>query len=113
MSGHLPARRSSLLGGVLASREDRATGQALATIQTGAFLERASDEARRQLALGRMSDIGTATRHALDEGDAIVSDLVSRAESNPLAAKALGGIAEEGMHALRREVRKLGDGGSW
>lgn len=113
MSGYLPARRSPLLGGVLASREDRAAGQALATIQTGAFLERASDEARRQLALGRISDIGAVTRHALDEGDAIVGDLVSRAEGNPLAAKALGGIAEEGVRALRSELRRLADGGSW
>lgn len=113
MSVHLPARRSSLLGGVLASREDRATGQALATIQTGAFLERASDEARCHLTLGRMADIGRATHHALNEGDAIVADFVSRAEGNPLAAKALGGIAEEGVRALRGELRQLADGGSW
>ncbi len=113
MHANLPARRSSLLGGVLASREDRAMGQALATIQTGAFLERASDEARRQVALGRMSDIGAATRHALDEGDAIVADLINRAEGNPLAAKALGGIAEEGVRGLRSELRRLADGGNW
>jgi hypothetical protein len=113
MPANLQTRRSSLLGGVLASREDRATGQALATIQAGAFLERTSDEARCHLVVGRMADIGRATHHALDEGDAIVADLVSRAEGNPFAAKALSGIAEEGVRSLRNELRRLADGGSW
>lgn len=106
-SNNLPARRSSLLGSLGA---DRATGKALATIQTGAFLERADDEARRTLTLAKMSDIGTATRHALEEGDGIVGDLMSRVENNPFAAKALGGIAEDGIRGLRRELRRLSEG---
>lgn len=89
---------------------DRATGNALATIKTGAMLERAEDEAGRTLALARMSDIGAATHHALDEGDGIVRDLVARVESNPLGANALGGIAEDGIRGLRRELRHLTEG---
>lgn len=105
MSNLVPRR--SLLG---ALSTDRATGRALSTIQTGAFLERAEDEAQRQLALSRMSDIGVATRHALDEGDGIVADLVSRVQSNPFAEKALSGIAEDGIRGLRRELRRLSEG---
>lgn len=110
MSGHLPVRRSSLLRSALASREDRATGQALAAIQTGAFLERASDEAHLQLVLGRIRDHGQATRSAIEEGDLIVSDLASRLEDNPLGAKALSGIAEEGIRGIRAELRWLREG---
>ncbi len=107
MSDHLPARRSSVLGQFGA---DRAAGRALSTIQTGAFLERADDEVRRNLTLAKMSDIGTATRHALEEGDGIVHDLLSRVENNPFAAKALGGIAEDGIRGVRRELRRLSEG---
>lgn len=103
-SNNLPARRSSLFGGALASREDRAAGKTFGTLQTGAFLERAEDELRRDLALGRMSDKGMETRHAMAEGDEIVADLASRIENNPLGANALGGLAERGMRALGREL---------
>ncbi len=103
-SRNLPARR---FGGLSV---DRAAGRALSTIQMGAFLERADDEARRNLALARMSDLGIATRHALDEGDGIVHDLSARVEANPLGANALGGIAEDGIRSLRRELRRLGEG---
>jgi hypothetical protein len=104
----VPARRSMLD----ALSTDRATGRALSTIQTGAILERTDGEAQRQLTMAKMSDIGAATRHALDEGDGIVADLVSRAENNPFAAKALGGIADDGVRGLRRELRRL-SGEGW
>jgi len=105
-STNLSVRRSY----PLASRSaDRAIGRALATIQTGAFLARAEDEARRNLTLARMSDLGVATRHALDEGDGIVSDLTGRIENNAFGAKALSGIAEDGVRGLRRELRRLSE----
>jgi hypothetical protein len=100
-------RRSSLLG---ALGTDRATGKALATIQTGVFLERANDEALRDLALARLSDIGIATRHGLDEGHEIVRDLVAHIEADPIGAKALSGIAETGVRGLERELRRLIEG---
>jgi hypothetical protein len=106
MSDYLPATRS-LFGGVLASREDKAAGKHLAKIQTGAFLERAHDEGRRNLTLARMSDLGMATRHALEEGDEIVSDLAGRIDNQPFGATALSGIAEDGINALRHELRRL------
>jgi hypothetical protein len=106
MSNLVPARRS-ILG---ALNTDRATGRQLAEVQTGAFLERAEAEAQRQLVLSKMSDIGAATRHALEEGDGIAADLMSRVENNPVAAKALGGIAEDGIRGLRRELRRLSEG---
>jgi hypothetical protein len=98
MSNLIPARRT-----------DGALGKQLATIQTGAFLERAEDEARRSLALAKMSDIGTATRHALEEGDGIAQDLLSRVQDNPFAAKALIPIAEDGARGLRRQLRRLSE----
>jgi hypothetical protein len=106
MSDFLPANRSRF-GGVLATREDKAAGKHLATIQCGAFLERAQDEARRNLTLARMTDLGMATRHAMDEGGEIIGDLASRIESDPFGAKALSGIAEDGINGLRHELRRL------
>lgn len=106
MSDYLPAPRS-LFGGALASREDKAASKHLATIQSGAFLERAQDEARRNLTLARITDLGMATRHALSEGDEIVSDLASRIDNQPFGAKALSGIAEDGINGLRHELRRL------
>lgn len=106
MSGNLvPARRSMLD----TLSPDRASGRQLATIQSGAFLQRAQDEARRNLSLAKMSDIGTATRHALEEGDGIAQDLMSRVQDNPFAAKALIPIAEDGARGLRRELRRLSE----
>jgi hypothetical protein len=107
MSDLVSTRRSSALGrfGL-----DRTAGNALTTIQTGALLERAEDEAHRTLTLARMSDFGAATHHALDEGDGIVRDLVARVEANPLGANALEGIAEDGIRGLRRELRDLTEG---
>lgn len=109
MSNLISAPRS-LFGGVLASREDKAAGKALSTVRTGAFLERAEDEAQLQLTLAKMHDIGEATHHAFEEGDLIVADLVSRTERNPYAAKALEGLAEEGIYGLRRKLRRLSGG---
>jgi hypothetical protein len=107
MSNLVPARRSSALSRFGA---DRATGHALAAIQTGAFLERTEDEARRNLGLGRMTDIKMGTRHAMGEADEIVSDFAARAEANPLGAGAFNGIAEDGVWGLRRELRRLSEG---
>jgi hypothetical protein len=106
MSDYLPAPLS-LFGGALASREDKAAGKHLATIQSGAFLERAQDEARRNLTMARMTDLGMATRHAMGEGSEIVGELASRVENDPFGAKALSGIAEDGINGLRHELRRL------
>jgi hypothetical protein len=106
MSDYLPAPYS-LFGGAIASRKDKAAGKHLATIQSGAFLERAQDETRRNLTLARMTDLGMATRHALEEGDEIVSDLAACIENQPFGAKALSGIAEDGINGLRHELRRL------
>jgi hypothetical protein len=108
MSGNLPARRSSLLGSLGA---DRATGKALVTIQTGAFLERAHDEALRNLVVAKLGDIGLATHHALEEGDEIVHDLARRIQNNEFGAQALAGLGEEGIRALRHQLRRLTEGG--
>ncbi len=107
MANIIPARHSSFL----ARRGlDRATGSALADLQTGTFLERAEDEALRSLTTARISDLGLATHHALDEADGIIRDLAGRVESNPVGVTALGGIAEEGVLGVRRELRRLAQG---
>jgi len=104
MSNIARRQRSSVLAGI---KSDRAIGQALAVIQTGAYLERASDEVRRNLALGRMSDIGMATRHGIDEGAEIVGDMCARIERDPVSAGAVSKIAETGIRGLDRVLRQL------
>jgi hypothetical protein len=108
MSNLIPARRSSLLGGL---SPGRTAGKNLAAIQSGAFLERAKDEARRNLTLARMSDFGLATHHALDEADEIVRDVVRRIQNNEFGAQAFAELGEEGVRALRHEQRRLTEGG--
>jgi hypothetical protein len=100
-------RRPSFLG-VLSS--DRATGKALSAVQTGAFVERARDVARRDLTIGRLSDTGAAIHHALEEGDNVVRDLEQRVEGRPFALAALGPLAEKGMHDLGRILDDLSGG---
>lgn len=106
-SNNLPARRSML--GSLST--DRATGKQLATIQTGAFLERAQDEALRNLVVAKLSDIGLTTRHALEEGDEIAHDLARRIQNDAFGAQALAGLGEEGIRALRHQLRRLTEEG--
>ncbi len=97
-------RRSSALDRLKA---DRATGNALATLHTDALLQRAADEAQCSLARAKMSDMGRATRHGLDEGDLIVGELEDRLANRPLGANALCGIAEDGIKGVRRALRSL------
>ncbi len=99
----IPYRRSSL---VMTLRERALLRQAEA-IQGELFIDRAYDVARRERATGRMGDIGIATRYGLSEGDAIAGDLEERLERRPWAAKALSGIAEDGIQGIRGELRKL------
>jgi hypothetical protein len=107
-SSNLPVRRSSFLGSLGA---DRAIGKQLAMIQTGAFLERAQDEVLRSLVLAKMGDIGIATHHALEEGDEIVRDVVRRLQQNEFGGQALASLGEEGIRALKHELRRLTEGG--
>ncbi len=107
MSNNLPARRS-LLGSL---STDRATGKELSAVQTGAFLERAQDEALRNLVIAKLGDIGLATHHALEEGDEIVHDLARRIQNDSFGAQALAGLGEEGIRALRHQLRRLTEGG--
>jgi hypothetical protein len=106
MSNHLIPSR---LGALAMTREERTLIKRAGAIQAELFIARAYDVARRERTTGRISDIGIATRHGIDEGDAIVSELEGRIERRPHAAKALGGIAEDGIHGIRRELRKLGE----
>lgn len=99
----------SRLGALALTRQERVLIKQAGAIQAELFIARAYDVARRERATGRMSDMGIATRHGIDEGDAIVSELEERIERRPRAAKALGGIAEDGIHGIRRELRKLGE----
>jgi hypothetical protein len=107
MSNIVPAGRS--IFGSLST--DRATGKQLATIQTGAFLERGQDEALRNLVVAKMSDVRIATHHALEEGDEIVRDVVRRIQNNEFGAQAFTELGEEGIRALKHELRRLTEGG--
>jgi hypothetical protein len=88
-------------------KQERSVIRYAGAIQAELFVARAYDVARRERTTGRISDIGIATRHGLSEGDAIVNELEERIERRPRAAKALGGIAEDGIQGIRRELRKL------
>lgn len=94
-------------GGLLPTRRERALIKQAEAIQGELFIARAYDVARRERTNGRVSDLGIATRHGLAEGDGIVGELEERIERRPRAAKALGGIAEDGIQGIRRELRKL------
>ena len=80
-------------GGLLPTRQERALIRQAGAIQAELFIARAYDVARRERTNGRISDLGTATRHGLAEGDGIAADLEERIERRPWAVKALGGIA--------------------
>jgi hypothetical protein len=108
VSSNLPARRSSFLGSL---SQDRATGKELSAVQTGAFLERAQDEALRNLVVAKLGDIGIATHHALEEGDEIVRDVVRRLRNNEFGGQSLASIGEQGVRALKHELRRLTEGG--
>src|SRR5271170_4700397 len=99
-SNNLPVRRSSLFGSLSA---DRAAGKALSATQTSAFLERAQDEALRNLVVAKMSDVRIATHHALEEGDEIVRDVVRRMQTNEFGAQVFAELGEEGVRALKHE----------
>src|SRR5580693_3209772 len=92
---------------VVTRKEQRALIEQAGAIQAELFVARAYDVARRERTTGRMSDMGIATHHGLAEGDGIVGELEERIERRPRAAKALGGIAEDGIQGIRRELRKL------
>lgn len=106
MSSNLPARRSMF--GSLST--DRARGKQLAALQEGAFMERAENETQLYLTLGKMSDVGIATRHAFAEGEDMVEDFRSRVGDDPLKAKVLGPILEDSVRDLRRVRRSLSEG---
>ncbi|HEY7831907.1 MAG TPA: hypothetical protein VIC06_15205 [Solirubrobacteraceae bacterium] len=103
-SNHLVPSR---LGGLVTTRRERAVIKQAGVIQAELFIARTYDVARRERVTGRMSDIGIATRYGLAEGDAIAGDLEERMERRPWAAKALSGIAEDGIQGIRGELRKL------
>jgi len=104
MSNHIVPSR---LGALTITSKERALIKQVGAIQEELFVARAYDVARRERATGRVSDLGIATRHGLAEGDGIVGELEERIERRPRAAKALGGIAEDGIQGIRQELRKL------
>ncbi len=102
--------RASLLGGVLASREDKAAGTHLASLQTGALLQRAEAAIQRDLAMGKVSDIADVAEHALGEGGRVAGCLAAEIEKRPFAAQGLSQLAEQGFRDIARAQRHLGEG---
>ncbi len=107
MSNLVPTRRS--IFGALST--DRAAGNALSTVQANTLVQRAEDEALRNLGMAKMSDFSMATRHGMDEAEAIIRDLARRIQnSDGFGDQILIGLSEEGALALKRELRKLSGG---
>jgi hypothetical protein len=87
-------------------RHERAVVRYVTQVQGQALCQRANDVARRDRELGRINDIGVATREAGAEGEMIIGGLRRAVERDPLAA-GLAGIAEEGIDGIRVRLRAL------
>ncbi len=102
MPNNLPVRRSS---GFLPAFQGNQTAKQVAAIQEAAFIERAADAARRDIAVLKAADIGCVTRASMDEAADIVGRLSSYAD--PLAAHAASKIGETGINGLNGSLRQF------
>jgi hypothetical protein len=107
MSKNLPARRSS---GLFAALRSDTPAKEVAAIQEAAFLERANDASRRDLAQLRMADVAALAHSGIDHAGDVADHMVAKAERNPYAAAAVSQIAESAIHGLDRELRRYIEG---
>lgn len=106
MSSNLPARRST---GLFAALRGDGPAKEVAAIQEAAFIHRAHDAARRDLAQLRMCDVAALTHVGIDHAGDISERLVAAIERNPHAARAATRLGESGVGGLDRELRRYID----
>lgn len=75
-----------------------------------AVARRAEDAMRRELASGRMKDIASLTKDALECGGEIGDVLADEAQARPFFARELADIATTGLRGLRSELRDYVEG---
>lgn len=95
---------------LIATRQERAVARRLSEVSNAALLQRAQDEAQLAIATAKMHDVGVATSHAFEEGESMVNDFQRRVEDDPLMAKALAPLLEDGLQDLRRVRRRVSEG---
>ena len=89
---------------VVSRKEQRDLIKQANASQRRALEVRAEDVARRQLATGRMHDIGGLTDDALAIGGQIADRLAYEASARPFFASELADIASTGARGLKTEL---------
>lgn len=91
-------------------REERAVARRIGNLQGVAIERRAEDAVRRGLASGRMKDIESLTKDALEAGGEIADVLAEEAQAHPFFARELADIASTGARGLKAELRGYVEG---
>jgi hypothetical protein len=100
---NLPARRTT---GLFAALRGDGPAKEVAEIQQEAFIERAHDAARRDLAQLRMGDTAYLAHNGIDHAADLADHMIAKIERNPHAARAVSQVAESGIFGLDRELRR-------
>jgi hypothetical protein len=103
MKDTLPVRRSA---GLFAALRGDTPAKEVAVVQEAAFIERAHDAARRDLAHLRMNDVAGLAHAGIDHAGDVADHVVARIERNPYAAHAVSQIAESAVSGLAGELRR-------
>jgi hypothetical protein len=104
---NLPAQRST---GLFAALRGDGPAKEVARVQEAAFIERAHDAARRDLAQLRMADTAMLTHVGIDHAADITDHMVAKIARNSHAARAVSQLAEVGVFGLGRELRHYIEG---
>jgi hypothetical protein len=96
--------------GVLATKEERAVARRIGALQGKAIERRAEDALRRELASGRIKDIRSLTKDALEAGGEIADVLVEEVQARPFFGRELADIASTGARGLKSELRGYVEG---
>lgn len=97
--------------GTLATiREERAVARRIRSLEAQAIERRAEDALRRELTSGRMKDIKSLTKDALEAGGEIADVLADEAQARPFFARELADIASTGARGLKAELRSYVEG---
>jgi hypothetical protein len=91
--------------GVLATKEERAIARRIGALQGKAIERRAEDALRRELASGRIKDITSLTKDAVEAGGEIADVLVEEVQARPFFGRELADIARAGARGLKSELR--------
>jgi hypothetical protein len=92
-------------GALATIREERAVARRIRALEGQAIERRAEDALRRELASGRMKDIKSLTKDALEAGGEIADVLADEVQARPFFARELADIASTGARGLKAGLR--------